>query len=62
LQKRGRSDDPKTKEIFEERDNRELGVGISNPTALSDDAISNNNLTKEELVELSFKKIKEWLE
>ncbi|MDH3617547.1 MAG: AAA family ATPase [Nitrosopumilus sp.] len=61
LQNRGRSDDPKTKENFEERDTRELGVGISNPIALSDDAISNNNLTKEELIELSFKKIEEWL-
>ena len=61
LQNRGRSDDPKTKENFEERDNRELGVGISNPIALSDDAISNNNYTKEELVDVSFTKIKEWL-
>ena len=61
LQKRGRSDDPQTKEIFEERDDRELGVGISSPIALSDDAISNNNLSKEELIELSFKKIKEWI-
>ena len=61
LRHRGRSDDPKTKENFEERDGRELGVGISNPIALSDDAISNNNLTKEELIELSFKKIEEWL-
>ncbi|MFB5606682.1 MAG: AAA family ATPase [Candidatus Nitrosomaritimum yanchengensis] len=61
LKQRGRSDDPKTKENFEERDDRELGVGISNPIALSDDAISNNNLTKEELIELSFKKIEEWL-
>jgi dephospho-CoA kinase len=61
LQRRGRSDDPKTKENFEERDNRELGVGISNPIALSDDAISNNNFTKEQLIEISFKKIEEWL-
>jgi len=61
LQQRGRSDDPKTKENFEERDNRELGVGISNPIALSDDAISNNNFTKEQLIEISFKKIEEWL-
>jgi len=60
LQKRGRSDDPKTKQNFEERDDRELNVGISNPIALSDDAISNNNLSKEELIELSFNKIKEW--
>jgi len=61
LQQRGRSDDPTTKEIFKERDNRELGVGISKPIALSDDAISNNDLTKEELIEASFKKIEEWL-
>jgi len=61
LQKRGRSDDPKTKQNFEERDDRELTVGISNPIALSDDAISNNNLSKEELIELSFNKIKEWI-
>jgi len=61
LQQRGRSDDPKTKENFEERDNRELGVGISNPIALSDDAISNNNFSKEQLIEASYKKIEEWL-
>lgn len=61
LQKRGRSDDPTTKENFEERDDRELNVGISNPIALSDDAISNNNLSKEELIELSFQKIQEWI-
>jgi len=61
LQQRGRSDDPKTKENFEERDNRELGVGISNPIALSDDAISNNNFSKEQLIEISYKKIEEWL-
>lgn len=60
LQKRGRSDDPKTKENFEERDDRELGVGISNPIALSDDAISNNNLTKEELIEEAVRKIEQW--
>ena len=61
LQKRGRTDDPKTKENFEERDDRELNVGISNPIALSDDAVSNNNLTKDELIELSFNKIKAWI-
>jgi dephospho-CoA kinase len=60
LQKRGRSDDPRTKENFEERDDRELGVGISNPIALSDDAISNNNLTKEELIEEAIRKIEQW--
>jgi len=61
LQKRGRSDDPQTKEHFKERDNRELGVGISNSIALSDYAISNIGLTKEELIEQTFKIIQSWI-
>lgn len=62
LKRRGRSDDPQTKENFEERDNREIGVGISNSIALSDETISNNNLTKDELIEYSFKIIGSWIE
>ncbi len=61
LQKRGRSDDPQTKDHFEERDNRELGVGISNPIALSDYAISNIGLTKDKLIETAFKIIQSWI-
>jgi len=60
LQKRGRSDDPQTIEHFEERDNRELGVGISNSIALSDYAISNVGLTKDELIDMTFKIIQSW--
>ena len=62
LQKRGRSDDPQTKEHFEERDNRELGVGISNSIALSDYAISNTGLTKEELLQTAYRIIQGWTE
>ena len=62
LQKRGRSDDPQTKKHFEERDNRELGIGISNSIALSDYAISNIGLTKEELIETGFEIIQSWIE
>ena len=62
LQKRGRSDDPQTIDNFEERDNRELGVGISNPIALSDYAISNIDLTKDELIENAFQIIQSWIE
>ncbi len=62
LQKRGRSDDPQTKDHFEERDNRELGVGISNPISLSDYAIYNIDLTKYELIETAFKIIQSWIE
>ena len=62
LQKRGRSDDPQTKEHFDERDNRELGVGISNSIALSDYAISNIGLTKDELIKKSYEIIQRWIE
>lgn len=61
LKQRGRSDDPQTKENFEERDNREIGIGISNSIALSDETISNNNLTKDELIDYSLKIIKDWI-
>ena len=61
LQKRGRSDDPQTKEHFDERDNRELGVGISNSIALSDYAISNIGLTKDELIESAYEIIQSWV-
>jgi len=47
---------------LKERDNRELGVGISNSIALSDDTISNTDLTKDELIEAAFKIIQSWIE
>ncbi len=62
LQKRGRLDDSQTKDNFEERDNRELGVGLSKPIALSDYAISNIDLTKDQLIETAFKIIQSWIE
>jgi len=62
LQKRGRLDDPQTQDNFEERDNRELGVGLSKPIALSDYAISNIDLTKDQLIETAFKIIQSWIE
>ncbi|HJJ21774.1 MAG: AAA family ATPase [Candidatus Nitrosopumilus limneticus] len=62
LQKRGRTDDPQTKEHFNERDNRELSVGISNSIALSDYAISNIGLTKDELLQKSYEIIQRWIE
>jgi len=61
LKKRRRSDDPQTKEHFEERDNRELNVGISNSIALSDYVITNIGLTKDELIEIAFKIIQSWI-
>jgi dephospho-CoA kinase len=48
LSTRGRSDDPKTWTVFEERDMRELGVGIGYAIALSEHVIINDD-TKEKL-------------
>ena len=61
LRGRGRPDDPRTREHFVERDGRELGVGISNPIALSDGAVSNAGMTRDELVEAAAGVIRGWL-
>ena len=60
LQYRGRSDDPKTRDIFDKRDTREISVGISTSIALADENISNNNLTKEELIETAYEIVQSW--
>jgi len=60
LTNRGRSDDPENRETFEKRDDRELGVGISTSIAIADETISNNSLTKEQLIEAAYNIIQEW--
>jgi dephospho-CoA kinase len=60
LSDRGRLDDPQNRENFNERDTREIGVGISTPIALADESISNNNLTIDELIEIAYKIIQGW--
>ena len=62
LSSRGRSDDPATREKFEERDNRELGVGIGESIAIADETISNTNITLEQLIELAHKVIEKWID
>ena len=57
---RGRSDDPQNRENFNERDTREIGVGISTSIALADESISNNNLTIDELIEIAYKTVRGW--
>ena len=49
LKERGRSDDPLTEEMFVERDRRELAVGIGEAIALTDEMISNQHRTPENL-------------
>ncbi|MCL2359568.1 AAA family ATPase [Candidatus Bathycorpusculum sp.] len=43
LKRRGRSDDPTNYTVFAERDNRELGVGVGNVIAISEQIIVNNS-------------------
>ena len=62
LSSRGRSDDPITREKFEERDNRELGVGIGESIAIADETIVNSDITLDELTERAYKVIEKWID
>lgn len=60
LQKRARSDDPQTRQHFDERDHRELGVGISDSIVLSDYTLSNVGLEKADLIAAALRVIRGW--
>ena len=60
LKTRGRSDDPDTTEKFNERDNRELGIGINDSINASDEKILNSGLTINELIGSAKTIIQKW--
>ena len=60
LSSRGRSDDPKTQENFQERDNREISVGLDKSIEIADKTITNPNLTIDELVNSAKEIIEGW--
>jgi len=62
LSSRGRSAAPATREKFEERDNRELGVGIGESIAIADETIVNSDITLDELTERAYKVIEKWID
>ena len=62
LSMRGRSDDPTTRKKFEERDNREISIGLGKSIAIADETISNSNITLDELIELAHKVIEKWID
>jgi len=62
LSARGRSDDPQTREKFEERDKREIGVGIGKSMEIADETISNSHITLDELTERAYIVIENWIE
>ena len=62
LSDRKRSDDPLTREKFEERDNREIGVGLQEIIQLADESIENNNVTITQMVDSAIKIFQKWIE
>ena len=60
LKERGRSDDPLTHEMFLERDQRELGVGIGEAIALADEAVSNQHASPVKLASELAKVVEQW--
>ena len=47
---------------FEERDNREIGVGLKEIIELADESIENNNVTINQMVESAIKIFQKWIE
>ena len=62
LSERKRSDDPLTRDKFEERDNREISVGLQEIIQLADESIENNNITIEQMVDSAIKIFQKWIE
>jgi dephospho-CoA kinase len=62
IKQRGRADVPLSNTDFIIRDKRELDVGISEVIALSDEVVSNNNLTKAELQNKVLAIVRKWLD
>ena len=61
LSDRKRSDDPLTREKFEERDNREISVGLQEIIQLADESIENNNVTIQQMVDSATKIFQKWI-
>jgi len=62
LSERKRSDDPLTRAKFEERDNREIGVGLKEIIDLADESIENNDVAIDEMVSSAIKIFQKWIE
>lgn len=62
LTSRGRSDAPSSRSSFDERDARELSVGVGNAIALSDEILSNENIEAKELEARAVELVSRWLD
>jgi dephospho-CoA kinase len=61
LKERGRKDDPVSRAMFVQRDERELGVGIGRSIALADETISNEHVTPESLSAQMVQIVERWV-
>ena len=62
LKERGRSDDPPNHEVFQKRDDRELGVGLGLAIVLADEVISNEHKSPDTLAREITGLVTEWSE
>ncbi len=61
LTERARSDAPASRASFDERDKRELSIGVGNAVALVDESISNEHATPEELGKRVVELVESWV-
>lgn len=60
LTQRGRSDAPASRASFDERDKRELSIGVGGAVALADESLSNEHATPEELGRMAVELVEGW--
>lgn len=61
LSERGRSDAPASRASFDDRDKRELSIGVGNAIALADESLSNEHSTPEELAKRVVDLVDSWV-
>jgi dephospho-CoA kinase len=61
LTERGRSDAPTSRAGVDERDKRELSIGVGNAVALADESLSNEHATPEELGMRAVELVESWV-
>lgn len=61
LKERARSDAPASRASFDERDKRELSIGVGNAVALADESLSNERATPEEIGNKAVELVEWWV-
>jgi len=61
LSERGRSDAPTSRASFEDRDKRELSIGVGNAVALADESLSNERATPDEIGNRAVELVEWWV-